>query len=381
MVALAISLSGCWLQPGFDAGRSAWNPGESALTAATVADAVELWSHDSGTGAVQNPPLSVNGRIVAVARPDVAGQPSKAVGLDAASGVAQWTTPLAPTSGGQVVGSPVYASGVVMIPAAQRPTSTTSGSYRLNLASGALTEAGDSTARTYSAADGGVAELWVASMLGFTLVGIDWTYNPLARIEFGSTYSSDFAFVGDRILWAVSQYAAGYSPACPQVPGVPAGNCLPDWYFHLDANAVSIAKLGADGVVYADDTGTVTALDAATGVLRWRAELGPALTKTVAVTDESVYVSTGDNRLVALAVADGAVRWEVPLAAAGGGPVVAGDVVYVSVGSDVLAYSLAGDPLATLAVGSSVTAGPIVDEGRIVVGTSDGRVVALGLPT
>lgn len=378
---LAISLSGCWLQPGFDAGRSAWNPGESTLTAATVADAVELWSHDTGPGAVQNPPLSVNGRVVAVARPSANGQPHLAVGLDAATGTPQWTTPLTPASGGQVVGSPVYDAGTVMIPAAQPVTNPPTGSYRVNLATGALTAGGQSYDLTYNVADGGVASMWKAQTLGFSLMGIDWTYNPVTRIDFGTAAPRDFAFVGDRIMWSAGQYAAGFSAACPPVPELPPGNCLADWWFHLDGNTVSVARLGADGAVWADDTGTVTALDAATGVLRWRAELGPALTKTVAVTDESVFVSTGDNRLVALAPADGAVQWEAQLAAAGGPPVVAGDVVYLGIGTDVVAYSLAGEPLATLAVGSAVTGGPIVDDGRVVVGTVDGRVVAFGLPS
>jgi hypothetical protein len=38
------------------------------------------------------------------------------------------------------------------------------------------------------------------------------------------------------------------------------------------------------------------------------------------------------------------------------------------------------DPLATLDAGLPVTGGPVVDDGRVVVGTERGRVVAFGLP-
>jgi len=65
--------------------------------------------------------------------------------------------------------------------------------------------------------------------------------------------------------------------------------------------------------------------------------------------------------------------------------VVAGDVVYVTVGSDVLAFPAGGcgtatcAPLAQVSAGARITGGPIVDDGRLVVGTEDGHVVAFGL--
>ena len=38
-------------------------------------------------------------------------------------------------------------------------------------------------------------------------------------------------------------------------------------------------------------------------------------------------------------------------------------------------------PLVTVSVGSEVTGGPIVDDGRLIAGAADGQVVAFGLPT
>jgi hypothetical protein len=79
--------------------------------------------------------------------------------------------------------------------------------------------------------------------------------------------------------------------------------------------------------------------------------------------------------------------WEASLGAAPTtNPAAGGDVVYVAAGSTLLAFGADGcstptcAPLASLAVGNVVTGGPIVLQGRVVVGTSDGRVVAYGLP-
>ena len=103
-------------------------------------------------------------------------------------------------------------------------------------------------------------------------------------------------------------------------------------------------------------------------------------------------VRAATGRLLAYGADTGALLWEAPYTAdETSTPVVGGDVVYMSVRSvatnesRVVAFDLGdGAQLASLPVGSTagdrVAAGPIVDGGRVVVGTTDGRIVAFGLP-
>jgi len=111
----------------------------------------------------------------------------------------------------------------------------------------------------------------------------------------------------------------------------------------------------------------VAALDAATGVERWRythvsraATLccGPA-NRGVAVADGLVYVGTVDGRLVALEAASGAVRWDVVVADYHGT-------------TEATAQLTADDPLskvaATGSTGVGISAAPLVVDGRVYVG-------------
>jgi outer membrane protein assembly factor BamB len=280
----------------------------------------------------------------------------------------------------------VSLAGVVHVPSGIG-NAPQAGTYRVDTTSGTvLGLSGPLQTTRLSVAGGTIATLWRAQSLGTGFAVINWKYQPTMRADFGDPPSGrDFAIIGDRVMWNSGPWAAGYSPACPQYPGLPDEACLPDWAVNLGGNAVGIANLGGDRVVYSDVTGTVTALLAATGTLAWTAETGSALSTPVAVAGGMVLVTTDDNRLLALSATDGTLQWQAPLTGHPGGPVAAGDVVYVPVGSDVVAFALTGcgaatcQPIATLPVGTAVTEGPIVDDGRVVVGTADGRVVAFGL--
>ena len=103
--------------------------------------------------------------------------------------------------------------------------------------------------------------------------------------------------------------------------------------------------------------------------------------------------ATSDGRLVALPAAGCGSATCAPLwEGAVGGPaqalVAAGDVAYVSTAAgtgDVAAFDLAGcgtttcDPLVTVSVGHPLSDSMTVHDGRLIVGTLDGHVVAFGL--
>lgn len=134
--------------------------------------------------------------------------------------------------------------------------------------------------------------------------------------------------------------------------------------------------------------------DAATGEVRWRAELGDVTdVPPTVVGRRTIVVGASDGRLAAFPAGGCGADvcepdWETE---ATGAPVwlaAAGDVVFAASWStgEVRAFDLDGcreatcEPLAELDVGDRISGGPIVHDGRLIVGTSAGHVVAFRLP-
>ena len=77
-----MTAQGCWLQAGFDARRSGFNDGETAVTPATVDDLAPAWS----TAVTGDPgePLVLGGTAYVRA-------PGSVKAVDAVTGAARWT--------------------------------------------------------------------------------------------------------------------------------------------------------------------------------------------------------------------------------------------------------------------------------------------------
>lgn len=99
------------------------------------------------------------------------------------------------------------------------------------------------------------------------------------------------------------------------------------------------ALIQVNGTVYAPREGSVIALDARSGAVRWRAALDSARGGARAAADDrAIYVAARDNRLHALAATDGHELWVADVGATawapyGGfmtGTAVSGDTVYAS---------------------------------------------------
>lgn len=96
-VGASVALSGCWLQPGFDAGQTRWNPAEEQITPANVASLAEVWSVEMEAPEVFEP-LVYGGRVF-VGRQQFASDSrgGDVLAFDAASGELVWqhtTTPV-----------------------------------------------------------------------------------------------------------------------------------------------------------------------------------------------------------------------------------------------------------------------------------------------
>jgi outer membrane protein assembly factor BamB len=404
VAAAVLALSGCWLQPRFTEGRINYNAGEQTLTAATVGSLTELWSTSIASPGITQAqvlaPLAFGDDIYAAATQFPLGAPGVAASLDADTGAVRWNTPLAITFDSPVfVDDPAYHGGRVHVPFSGGPAG---GRFVLDPATGDVSQV-DQPRRFPSdlaVVDGQLVTKTVAADPGVVGTQVTWSlFRP--TVVSTSSVASDYAFVGDSIAWTdhlstgSGTSALGFSPQCPEPPGLPRTTaCLPDWTTDLGAPPGNPTAVGDDAVVYPDSSGTVSVLDMATGAVQWQAELGTVTLTQATVTPELILVGTSDGRLVALPAGEcGAATcdplWVGTLGAGALSVVGGGEVVYVAPPGGtgtIAAFDLAGcgaatcDPLVTVSAGAAVSTAGIVHAGRLIVGTTDGRVVAFGLP-
>ncbi len=167
-----------------------------------------------------------------------------------------------------------------------------------------------------------------------------------------------------------------------------------------DGSGGGIATDGAT-VYVTTGFGRVTALDAATGTVRWVQALEAAGTSAPTVANGVVHVVSRDSRAWAIEADNGRVRWVfsgIPAVAgfAGGAgaavapgqvifPFPSGEVVSVFAEGGVERWStiVAGARLGNAAARATTDIGgdPVVDGGRVYVGNVSGRIVALDLAT
>ena len=141
-----------------------------------------------------------------------------------------------------------------------------------------------------------------------------------------------------------------------------------------------------DGTVYQvsgtdNEAGVLVALDAATGHERWRfvAPDGIGL-RAPSVDEASVYVGGVSGPIFAFDRATGDPRWERAEARSSEGPItLVGDVaMYADDDGHVYALDRASGAVRWAVQTGRVDGGIAVTDGRLVLGTGDGRIVALG---
>ncbi|BDE07913.1 hypothetical protein WPS_31890 [Vulcanimicrobium alpinum] len=156
----------------------------------------------------------------------------------------------------------------------------------------------------------------------------------------GPTVATD-----DWITYAHDQARSGLQLQATGITRSSAGSLKQRWKVSL-GETIYASPIVAGGAVYvATDSGTVAALDAATGALRWRVHVGSSVRATPALIDGTLFVgvygvanfaaqTTSGAAVVALDPATGAQRWRaVPQNAGNVGlvrsePVVLNGVVY-----------------------------------------------------
>nr|WP_166416303.1 PQQ-like beta-propeller repeat protein [Cochlodiniinecator piscidefendens] len=169
--------------------------------------------------------------------------------------------------------------------------------------------------------------------------------------------------------------------------------------FDRNPNASSGGLAVVDGVLAATTGyGQLFSIDAATGDENWNQRLDAPATGAPTIVGDIIYTMSRDGRAWAVNIDNGRVRWELPGAPSsanvegGAGPAVAGNVAIFPYGS--------GDVVASLPQGgirvwnasvagqrrgrayadiSDVTGDPVINNGRLYVGNSSGRLAAINL--
>jgi outer membrane protein assembly factor BamB len=165
--------------------------------------------------------------------------------------------------------------------------------------------------------------------------------------------------------------------------------------------ATPVDGLGTDPVISPDqstlyvgtDAGTVYALDAATGAVRWTASVGFAIRAAPALAAGTLYVPTWDGVVAFPAGGCGSATCTALWKGVTGSPVtvqpgVGGGLVFTGTAGPVHAFAAAGcgaascDPLWSddPGRGYAISGAPAVDGGHVYVGTFDGRIVGYALP-
>jgi alcohol dehydrogenase (cytochrome c) len=187
---------------------------------------------------------------------------------------------------------------------------------------------------------------------GFSLIG----YSPYASLKaptlpdpltaFRPVTPTDLALPpeGDWLTWRRDWTAQGFSPLAQISHSNVAGLRLA-WSWTLPPGSIESVPLVRDGTLFVESFGDIVqAIDARTGDLLWQythpleAGVAPSQKRGIALWGERLYIGTSDVRVVALDVHNGKVAWETRV----------GDVK----------------------VREGLTGGPLVAEGRVLIGTT-----------
>jgi hypothetical protein len=410
-VLVVAAAPGCWLQAGLDAGRTAGNVTEAAVTAANVAGLEVAWTASVGGSARE---AIVEGGTAYVRAPGTL------TAIDMTTGATRWTAPSLPGSS-----TPAIVGGQLVVPTTGAPSCA---AVTVDKATGATT-----TIRTVGLpVTGG---LWCvtsdplvigrrltvpfAEQGGFVCAIFNGFPVPetisargFTTLDYGPAPAADAAAVREvdsgcgsaspsppperplatavgtagEILWPDRLPANGRAAS----PAGCATPCDATWSIPgVDAEdpASALATSTGDWVVVSSST--VTVVGGTSHAIEWTGTVGSAV--HLAATGSTIYAATSDGRVAAFPV-DGcgattcAPTWTATVGTTGSEISVGGDIVYVGGdGGTVSALPAHGCGAATCAplwsadVAAGVSGRPVVDRGTLLVPSSDGTVTAFRL--
>lgn len=337
------SVSVSWLQVGFDAGQTYFNPYENVLNASNVKNLGVLWQVElNAAGEANSAPQPLTTYTDIIVAPDNGADPTLS-GLEETSGDYVWQNYDAD-------GAAAISEGVAFSSRDGQKLSavnTTSGAtvWIANLTTGSL-----NSTLAATTADGVVLVsdasgiFWAVDQTTGKLL---WNYNIQAPAPYPAAAANGRAFV----CAAFACYAFNQSG---------------DLLWHLSGNGNSV--LASRAVVFASTHYGTFALDAATGRTIWRYTSGGS---SVAASLADGILYTAGRFITALNAETGSVIWTAPVSTQF--PVaVANGVLYAHADGGSL-YAIDTQTGATLCriPTDFPTTGPIVVNGTVFLGTTD----------
>ena len=395
----AVALAGCWPAPGQGPDGTGFNPFETRLTIDNVSTLATEWEVAAGAS-----------NLVAADGVLMAGVGGGLTAYDIATGAPVWTKP--PPGHRYASYRPaVLHGGAAYVPLTLVGTDTHV--YDLQTGQslpddgvfgGVVAFRGDDVlledARPDPSFTVGIWNFLVLDEAGSQWGGVTHIQPPFANEVVNTTLGIDRVYSSGYGLMSTTPgdgtSGVGVRAFGPELPATcgPVDNpvyACPHWVTPIDGALTTPVVIGPGGATLyvATDAGTVYAIDAATGAVRWSAVLGAPIIARPALAEGSLYVplSTGDVQVLPTDGCGSPTCSPVWTAATSGivksQPAVAGGVVYVGTDTgSVLAFAAAGcgavtcPPVWTFAMGSPVTTAPIVTGGRLIVGAG-ARLVSL----
>jgi outer membrane protein assembly factor BamB len=334
---------------------------------------VVLWRARTG-GAVRSTPAIVAGVVY------VGSDDGTVYALDAASGAVRWRA----WTGDPVVASPAVADGLVYIGAYAGENA--GALFALDAASGAVRWAvrmpEGSPFASPVVVDGTVYAASTRQLYALDAAtgAVRWSFAMFNQGGGGDVFPSPA--VADGVV-----YVGGTRANVRELDAVDAVTGERHWRSQAVVNVATPAV--ADGKIFLATVDGLRALAVGDGKQIWSASVGTGAIASPAVANGIVYAVDDDGALVALDAATGQHRWRTAAATVDprSSPVIAGTTIVV-VAPDGAVRALdatggeqwhvaAGQPRASVPGG--VVAAPVVVDGVVYIGGTDGSITALGI--
>lgn len=355
VLVLALVCGGCWLVPGQNPDRTAFNPFESGISPTTVTGLTEKWTYlyptpPSGRRVINHPVVSTAGVHI------TADYDCEIVTLDAVTGAERWSRSLldgTPDEGASctngrgtsdpfVDGDHVYVGASTVFVRAPPPVDppvyewvSLSGAFDITTGE----RDGGTNLGVIESRRGGVAAATMGNLYHSALPWREVHWAQITTTEGTHNLTIPDGIGNSATLGTDLLYDASYGPLATEAgdptsgygvraysltetrPGCgPSSNPeeCPIWATPIEGNPYFPVRpvIGDDGTVlyvgtpfFGSPAWAMYALDAATGAVRWRTPLASSVTAPPALAEGSLFVPTYSGDLVVLDADDGTQQW------------------------------------------------------------------------
>ncbi len=371
----AAAAGSSWPQFHYSATKSGYNPNETILNASNVAGLRVVWQR-AFDAPIEATPLVAGANVFAQIRD------GRLIALNRHSGAVKWTARVGSEDGS-------YAPalwGKLIIAAGNDSTSAIVAAF--NAKNGHMVWQTRLSPRTYAITP--------------TVYG-----NSIWLVAGGAIY--DLSAATGSVIWHTTYTTSedGYIDGALAVSGggqYVIGASLDGWVYSLNADTGTVhwqELVGGgihrggpaiyQGVIYVPEGLTqaegggvnLTAIQVSDGRVLWRSPAGGDVHVTPAVGPDGAFIGEIDNFFHAFDLTTGAAKWSSPIEVENwGAPVLANHLVYIGTDLELEVMTAAtGQLLYSSPTGSNMAsfASPAVVDGRVYLGTGDGRIVVLGL--